>query len=109
MSSQGTPPFLVYQKDKECISVDSKEALLSFLVRDAKKGLSIQRFKGLGEMNPAQLWETTMDPDRRTLLNIRVEDLFEAHDIFTVLMGGEAEPRRNFIEKNALDVQRLDI
>ena len=109
MSSQGTPPFLVYQKDKECISVDSKEALLSFLVRDAKKGISIQRFKGLGEMNPAQLWETTMDPDRRTLLNIRVEDLFEAHDIFTVLMGGEAEPRRNFIEKNALDVQRLDI
>lgn len=107
--SQNTPQFAVYGEGKDVISIDSKEALLSFLLQEAKKGLSIQRYKGLGEMNPDQLWDTTMNPQKRTLLKVKVEDMFEAHDIFTVLMGDEVEPRRDFIEVNALDVRRLDI
>jgi DNA gyrase subunit B len=103
------PPFEVCDNGKEAVSAETKEALLSLLLLEAKKGLSIQRYKGLGEMNPGQLWETTMDPEKRTLLKVKVEDMFEAHDIFTVLMGGEVEQRRNFIEKNALDVRQLDI
>jgi DNA gyrase subunit B len=100
---------MVYENGKETISVESKEDLLTLLLREGKKGLSIQRYKGLGEMNPDQLWETTMDSEKRTLLKIKVEDMFEAHEIFTLLMGGEVEQRRHFIEKNALDVRRLDI
>jgi DNA gyrase subunit B len=103
------PPFRVYEEGKDPVSADSKWSLLSMLMRDAKKGLSIQRYKGLGEMNPGQLWETTMDRARRTLLKIKVEDMFEAHEIFTVLMGSEVEQRRDFIQTNALDVRRLDI
>jgi DNA gyrase subunit B len=107
--TENKPPFKVFDNGKESCSVESKEELLSHLLREGKKGLSIQRYKGLGEMNPEQLWETTMDRDKRTLLKVKVEDMFEAHDIFTVLMGGEVEQRRNFIEANALEVQTLDI
>jgi DNA gyrase subunit B len=107
--SPNKPPFTVYENGKEMVVANSKQDLLAVLLQEAKKGLSIQRYKGLGEMNPDQLWETTMDTEKRTLLKIKVEDMFEAHEIFTLLMGGEVEKRRHFIEKNALDVRRLDI
>ncbi len=109
ISSFDKPPFKVYRDSKESVSIDDKDQLLSYLLEDAKKGLSIQRYKGLGEMNPDQLWETTMDPQKRTLLKVKIEDMFEAHDIFTVLMGAEVELRRQFIETNALEVRRLDV
>lgn len=94
---------------KEEAEIDTVQDLLTFFMDRAKKGQYIQRYKGLGEMNPEQLWETTMDPDKRVLLQVKVEDAVEADEIFTVLMGDQVEPRREFIENNALNVSNLDI
>jgi DNA gyrase subunit B len=102
------PPILVRHGDEE-ESIGSKEELLAHLMEAGKKGLHIQRYKGLGEMNPGQLWETTMDPDKRRVLEVQIEDAAEADTLFSILMGDAVEPRRNFIEENALDVQNLDI
>ena len=90
-------------------SVDGFGELLDFILNRAKKGQYVQRYKGLGEMNPEQLWETTMDPEKRTLLQVKIEDAVATDDIFTVLMGDQVEPRREFIERNALNVSNLDI
>ena len=103
------PPFTVYNNGDKEIQLSSKEDLLHHLMTAAQKGISLQRYKGLGEMNPDQLWETTMDPDHRRLLQVKVEDDTETSEIFTKLMGDKVEPRRAFIEENATKVENLDI
>jgi DNA gyrase subunit B len=100
-------PSKLVRKDKEVL-VNGPSELLKAILMEGEKGLSLQRYKGLGEMNPDQLWETTLDPDARTLLQVKVEDMAEADDIFTKLMGDVVEPRRDFIQQNALNVENLD-
>jgi DNA gyrase subunit B len=94
---------------KEVETFENIDPMLRHILDYGRKGQSIQRYKGLGEMNPDQLWDTTMDPEGRTLLQVRVEDAVEADEIFTVLMGDQVDPRREFIETNALDVRNLDV
>ena len=101
-------PF-VFGENGSSEQLETREALLERVLATAKKDLTIQRYKGLGEMNPEQLWETTMNPDKRTLLQVKIDDAVETDQIFTVLMGDAVEPRRRFIEDNALDVKNLDI
>jgi len=108
-ASLGNDAAVVSTEGKDLFSAGSSEELLSFFLETAKKGLYIQRYKGLGEMNPEQLWETTMHQDNRLLLQVKIEDIVEAEEMFTVLMGDQVEPRRDFIEKNALNVSNLDI
>jgi DNA gyrase subunit B len=104
----GRPPFQLINGERTSEAATLREAVASVLAH-ARKGLDIQRYKGLGEMNPEQLWETTMNPETRTLLQVRIEDAYQADEIFSTLMGDEVEPRRRFIEENALSVKNLDI
>ena len=91
------------------VRIESIDELVEFFTAPGKKGVAINRYKGLGEMNPDTLWETTMKPETRTLAQVRAEDPMEADLMFTTLMGDQVEPRRKFIEDNALDVKNLDI
>jgi DNA gyrase subunit B len=108
MSDLTRPPFIITENENQT-TVNSREAVLEHVMTAAKKDISIQRYKGLGEMNPEQLWQTTLNPELRTILNVQVNDAVETDEMFTVLMGDAVEPRRRFIEDNALDVKNLDI
>jgi DNA gyrase subunit B len=105
------PPFFIFEKEKNEVKFElpTREQLLDTILTSGKKDFHIQRYKGLGEMNPAQLWETTMNAETRSLLQVRIDDAVETDEIFTILMGDAVEPRRKFIEDNALDVRNLDI
>jgi DNA gyrase subunit B len=104
----GQPPFAIVDGGKQSETPSLRDAVQR-IIAQARKGLDIQRYKGLGEMNPEQLWDTTMNPETRTLLQVKIEDAYEADEIFSTLMGDEVEPRRKFIEENALNVRNLDI
>ena len=100
-------PAQLTRKERQIV-IHGPTDLLEAILKEGEKGLSLQRYKGLGEMNPDQLWETTLDPEARTLLQVRIDDVAEADDIFTKLMGDVVEPRREFIQQNALSVENLD-
>jgi DNA gyrase subunit B len=104
----GEPPFIIEESGKEK-EVKALSELFKFILERGRKSQEIQRYKGLGEMNPEQLWETTMDPQQRCMLQVRVEDGVEADGVFTVLMGDQVDPRRDFIYNNALRVTNLDV
>ena len=108
LSGIGLPPYMVEEGDNKT-PLKSLTEIHSYVMEGGKKGQYIQRYKGLGEMNPEQLWETTMNPETRVLLQVRIEDAVEADEIFSTLMGDEVEPRRKFIEAHALTVKNLDI
>jgi DNA gyrase subunit B len=95
--------------EAEVVEKQSARELFDYVLAEGKKEYSVQRYKGLGEMSSEQLWQTTMDPERRTLLSVKAEDIEACESIFTTLMGEDVEARRKFIEENALDVKNLDI
>ncbi len=107
-AASGLPPFTL-RLGKKTATAPTFDALRQRALDLAKDGLHLSRFKGLGEMNPEQLWETTMDPARRLLIRVDVEDASAADQMFSVLMGDQVEPRRQFIEENAKDVRFLDV
>ena len=104
----GRPKYRMKVNDAETTFASTDE-LVEAILEVGKKGLNLQRYKGLGEMNPLQLWETTMNPETRSLLQVKLEDMTGVDEIFTILMGDEVEPRRNFIQQHALEVRRLDV
>jgi DNA gyrase subunit B len=104
----GKSPYKLKMKSTEVQKPGTAE-LVQGILDQGKQGLNLQRYKGLGEMNPSQLWETTMDPEKRTLLRVNLEDVTGVDEIFTILMGDEVEPRRNFIQQHALEVRNLDV
>jgi DNA gyrase/topoisomerase IV subunit B len=108
---ESTPPAAAGARGRReaDVTLDSVDAFVDYFVAAGKKGVATNRYKGLGEMNPDTLWTTTMDPENRTLLQVRAEDHTEADQMFTTLMGDQVEPRRKFIEDNALDVRNLDV
>jgi len=103
------PPLYKVSKNKKEQYLYSDDALEQYMAEEGKEGVNIQRYKGLGEMNAEQLWDTTMDPDNRTLLQVTLDNAIEAEEIFTILMGDAVEPRREFIEQNAKLVMNLDV
>ncbi|ATH09451.1 DNA topoisomerase (ATP-hydrolyzing) subunit B [Halobacteriovorax marinus] len=109
MKSYVNAKFSIDREKAGVKEFDSLNEFAEHIIVDGKQGAYIQRYKGLGEMNPEQLWETTMNPDNRTLLQVRIEDTIEADQVFSVLMGDNVEPRRQFVEENALNVRNLDV
>ena len=97
------------ERGDKSLAVTSFAEVTDWMMNEARKGQSIQRYKGLGEMNPEQLWDTTVNPETRRLMQVKIEDAVKADEIFTTLMGDHVEPRREFIEKNAVTVSNLDI
>ena len=110
--ARGLPVDEVMLDLEDSVAPDEKATareLFEYVKKEGSRGYDVQRYKGLGEMTAPQLWETTMDPERRTLLSVKLEDIAECETIFTTLMGEDVEARRKFIEENALDVKNLDI
>jgi DNA gyrase subunit B len=103
----GEGAFVIHGEQQR--DIQSVKEAIDWLMEEARKGQSIQRYKGLGEMNPEQLWDTTVNPETRHLLQVRIEDAVAADEIFTTLMGDQVEPRREFIERNALAAENLDV
>ena len=108
-AEQKSPKVSKRKSEGETVEKNSPRELFDYVLNEGRKDYTVQRYKGLGEMSSQQLWETTMDPERRTLLSVKLEDITETETIFTTLMGEDVEARRKFIEDNALDVKNLDI
>ena len=108
LKTAGSPPFIIRHKN-EMLELNTLSEVLGYVLSFGGKGQETQRYKGLGEMNPDQLWETTMNPEKRALFQVKIEDAIEADEIFTILMGDQVDPRRKFIYDNAINVTNLDI